>query len=169
VSTTRRQNMLRSNLCSTHLWLPHWPISSQLETGGCCGSRLGAGNRPTTHHSTAAVLLQAGSSRQRWYTKSPFISAGCSIAHVRGFNADNALWFSNEPEVSGPSPASSPAHHGTRALISVLVPQDHRHLGCGDRFQTHRRVGAITSEDVLESQPKLPGIRISCNLLLISL
>jgi hypothetical protein len=84
-------------------------------------SRLGAGNRPTMHHSTAAVLLQAGSSRQRWYTKSPFISAGCTIAHVRGFNADNALSFSNEPEVSGPSPASSSAHHGTRALISVLV------------------------------------------------
>jgi hypothetical protein len=104
-----------------------------------CGSRLGAGNRPTAHHSTAAMLLQAASRRETWYTESPFISAACSVARVRGSSADNALCFSNEPELSGPSPTSSLAHYGTRALISVVVPMPKNTVILArDPFQAHR-------------------------------
>jgi hypothetical protein len=49
-------------------------------------------SRPSHYASShSAVLLQADSGRDRWYTKSPFISGSCSIAHVRGTVADNAL------------------------------------------------------------------------------
>lgn len=77
---------------------------------------------PSHQALSCAAAIAARHARLLWYNKSPFISAGCSIAHLRGSLADNALSDSRimSLKYTAPSSAHAPVCCGTCSVISFL-------------------------------------------------
>lgn len=161
--------MLPSNLCPTHLWLPHGPPShyaagnERVLSWTVVCSETWRWTRPTTHHCTAAMLLQAGSSRHRLHTKFPLsfrkhAASSTCVDRLLTTHYDSRMslkWTAQGPPLV--MPATKTANFGT--------PENHRH---SDQVHIPGPSTTAVTQGVWGSE-LLPGHSISCKLLLISL